>query len=318
MRAYIGDIAKGISCMKGSTMCSEVDELFQQEPGLQGIVIMDLDKQPALMTRTKFYQKMGTRYGYNLYVKRPIELLANPSPLTVDFFASVIEVSKWAMERPDHEVYDDVVVKKEGTVYGVVSIKKLLTTVADIQTELASYLNPLTRLPGNTLIDEHLAASVEQQQPFTFLYIDLDRFKAYNDSYGFKKGDELLQATASILRSCFERTDSFLGHIGGDDFVVMIPGAEYEPACSSIIRQFNDLIRTFYSDEHVQQRFIYAENRKGQFEEIALVSISIAVVTYTSEAFSSAEELVKEATRRKNICKKKMESCFYTESLLVI
>ncbi|KIL43258.1 GGDEF domain-containing protein [Jeotgalibacillus campisalis] len=318
MMAYIGEIAKGISCMKDCTVCSEVDDLFQQEPGLQGIVIMDPDKPPALITRTKFYQKMGTRYGYNLYENRPIGLLANSSPLIVDFFASVIEVSKWAMERPDDEVYDDVVVKKDGNVYGAVSIKKLLTTVADIQTELASYLNPLTRLPGNTMIDEHLTSAFEQQKPFTLLYIDLDRFKAYNDSYGFKKGDDLLRETATILRSCFDRSDSFLGHIGGDDFIVIIPGMEYESSCSAIIQQFDDCLRSFYTKEHFQQRFIYTENRSGQLEEMALVAISIAAVTQHNGLFGSVEELVNEATRLKKICKKRSESCFYTEPYMVV
>src|SRR3954462_11283168 len=101
MIAYIGDIAKSITIIPLGTTCESVDQLFNENVSLQGIVVMEEQTPVALMTRMDFYQKMGTRYGYNLYMRRPIELLANNNPLIVDFFMSVTEVSKLAIAIPE-------------------------------------------------------------------------------------------------------------------------------------------------------------------------------------------------------------------------
>lgn len=314
---YIGEIAKDIVCVSYDTRCDIVDNLFQANQGLQGLVVVEDKHSVGLMTRTNFYQKMGTRYGYNLFLKRPIKLLVNNSPLICNYFTSVIEVSKQAMDRSDEEVYDDVIIKKGDTVFGVVSIKALLLKVADIQADLARYLNPLTLLPGNYIIDEKLENLFRNQNDFTLLYIDLDRFKPFNDSYGFRKGDEFLQSTATILKECFSSGDSFVGHIGGDDFIVILNHFEFESYCQDVIRIFDSKIKNFYSEEHYERKFIYSENRSGEMEEIPLVSISIAVVKKDGERFSTAEELVAEATRLKKICKMKSGSCYYAEPTLV-
>lgn len=314
---YIGEIAQSIVCVASETPCDQVDRLFQENQGLQGLVVTDDKDSAGLITRTNFYQKMGTRYGYNLFLKRPIKLLANNSPLIVDYFASVIEVSKQAMDRLDEEVYDDVIVKKENELSGVVSIKELLLKVADIQADVARYLNPLTLLPGNYIIDEKLENLFRQASDFSFLYIDLDRFKPYNDLYGFKKGDEFLQSTATILKECFPAPDCFVGHVGGDDFVVILNHFDFENYCQDVIKLFDNKVQYFYSQEHFRQGSVISENRVGEMEAIPLVSISIAVVKNDSSRFSNAEELVVEATRLKKICKMNSGSCYYAEPSFV-
>lgn len=310
---YIGEIAKIVECIPFDTPCDQVDRMFQENQSLQGLVILDKELSAGLITRSNFYQKMGTRYGYNLYLKRPIKLLANNSPLLVDYFASVIEVSKLAMIRPDEEVYDDVIIKKENLVYGVVSIKELLLKVAAIQAQIASYLNPLTFLPGNYTIDEKLNNLFNLQKEFTVMYIDLDRFKPYNDYYGFKKGDEFLQFTATILKECFDPAESFVGHIGGDDFIVLLNHLDYEEYCQKVIKNFDEQKCHYYTKEHLAQKSIYTENRSGEMEAIPLVTISIAVVRNDGMSFNSVEELIAEATRLKKVCKMKSGSCFYAE-----
>lgn len=310
---YIGGITKDVRTIPFSTPCSEVDQLFQANQRGQGLVIVREDNSAALITRTNFYQKMGTQYGYNLYYKKPVELLADPHPLIVDYYTSVIEVSKSAMDRTDAEVYDDIIVKKENQIFGIVSIKNLLLEVSNIQIELASYLNPLTLLPGNKIIDERLENTFNQLQEFTLLYIDLDRFKSYNDSYSFKKGDELLQTTANILKSCLVDTDHFLGHIGGDDFIIMLHHHRFESICEGIIQAFDLEIPSFYSDEHLLRKTVYTENRFGKLEEIPLVTVSIAVVKSSDERFGTIGEVIAEAARIKKICKLRSGSCFYAE-----
>lgn len=310
--AYIGDIAKDTPIVPFETPCHQIDQVFQENSSLQGIVLINQKFGAGLITRTCFYQKIGTRYGYNLYMMKSIDVLANKHPLIVDYFTSVIEVSQLAMNRPEEEIYDDIIIVMDKTIMGVVSIKNLLMKVADIQVEFASYLNPLTRLPGNKIINENITHALEQSKEFSLLYIDLDRFKAYNDYYGFKKGDEIIQLTADILADALEK-GGFLGHIGGDDYIVIFNHYGFHEFCRSVIQRFDVEIKKYYSKKHLEKQFIYLENRFGEMEKIPLVTLSIAVVTNQRKAFSSTEEVVEEATRLKKMCKMKSESCFYVE-----
>lgn len=307
MIAYIGDVAKQTPILPLETPCNQIDQIFQENPTLQGIVLIDKHVRAGLITRTCFYQKIGTRYGYNLYMMKSIDVLANKNPLIVDYFTSVIEVSKLAMNRPEEEIYDDVIVKMDDDIIGVVSIKNLLMKVADIQIEFASYLNPLTRLPGNTIINENITQVLNRKKEFSLLYVDLDRFKAYNDYYGFKKGDEIIRLTADILADELEKGD-FLGHIGGDDYIVILNHYHFHDFCHNVIKKFDEEIKKYYIKKHLDEQFIYLENRSGRMEKIPLVTLSIAIVTNQRKHFTSTEEIVEEATRLKKMCKMKSES----------
>lgn len=309
---YIGDIAENKPILSFDTPCNQIDQVFQETPNLQGIVLKDAESEIGLITRTRFYQKIGSRYGYSLYMLKSISVLANRKPLIVDYFTSVIDVSKLAMNRPEEEIYDDIIIVMDDVIIGVVSIKNLLMKAADIQVEFASYLNPLTRLPGNTIINENIAQVITQQKEFSVLYIDLDRFKAYNDYYGFKKGDEIIQLTADILADALEK-DSFLGHIGGDDYIVIINHYHFIEFCLSVIQRFDEEIKQFYTKKHLDDQFIYMENRSGRMEKIPLVTLSIAVVTNQQKHYTSTEELIEESMRLKKLCKSTNESCFYVE-----
>lgn len=316
MIAYIGDIAKETPILNSETPCNQIDLVFQDNPKLQGIVLNDHSLRPGLITRTRFYQKMGTRYGYNLFMTKSISILANKQPLIVDYFTSSIEVSKLAMNRPEEEIYDDVIIELDHIIVGVVSIKNLLMKVADIQVEFASYLNPLTRLPGNNIINENIKQALAQNKEFSLLYIDLDRFKAYNDYYGFKKGDEIIQLTADILSNALvKKGEDFLGHIGGDDYIAVFNHYNFHDFCEYVIKRFDEEIKKHYSKKHIEEKFIYAENRSGEMEKIPLVTISIAVVTNQKKQFSGIEEVIEQATRLKKMCKMRNESCFFVEPI---
>lgn len=302
MLTKIGEIAESIPIVPPETKCGIVNNLFKQNPKLEGIAVVGKDSMPALLMRARFYQLLGTQYGYNLYRGRPVMLVMNCSPLIVDFDEPITDVSIKAMSRAEEELYDGVLVMREGSLYGFVSIRRLLLEVADIRAEMAIFMNPLTGLPGNRIIDDRLQQSTRQEY-FSVLYIDLDHFKSYNDSYGFKMGDTLIQATAGLLREQFSVQSSFLGHIGGDDFIAILNHHNYEFSCGKVIEGFEKIKREFYSKEDLKNNYVLGEGRSGIFGPIPLVSISIAVVTNADRSFQSMDQIVEEATRMKKICK---------------
>lgn len=302
MLTKIGDIAEMIPTVSPETTCGIVNNLFKHNPKLEGIAVVGEDKKPALLMRTRFYQLLGTEYGYNLYMGRPVTLVMNSSPLVVDFDEPITDVSIRAMNRVEEELYDGMLVIQDGRLYGFVSIRRVLLEVANIRAEMAIFLNPLTGLPGNRIIEDRLQQSTRLKE-CSVLYIDLDHFKSFNDSYGFKSGDSLIQATADLLREQFSGHDTFLGHIGGDDFIAILNHHNYQVPCSKVIEGFEKLKQEFYNTEDMTNNYVIGESRTGHFGPIPLVSISIAVVTNRNRPFQSIETIVEEATRMKKICK---------------
>ncbi|WP_040948827.1 GGDEF domain-containing protein [Gorillibacterium massiliense] len=309
MPAYIGDIVELAPCIPQYALSRAVDKMFSENKKIQGIVVVNQDAPISLITRTFFYQKMGSLYGYNLYMGRSIELIGNKETLIVDYFQSITEVSKLAMDRDEEHRYDYVIVTKENKYVGIVSIQTLLMKLVEVQVEFASFLNPLTRLPGNHIIDEMLNEILHKER-FSVLYFDLNYFKAYNDTYGFKKGDDLLQATAELLKKEVAKRGYFLGHIGGDDFIAVLDHCDIATLCETILEEFDNMVEGFYHSEHIRQQYVIAENRQGVKEKIALVSLSIAVVTNVDRTFANVEELVEYAALVKKSCKKNKGSCY--------
>jgi len=161
--------------------------------------------------------------------------------------------------------------------------KELLARIRMIlrRTERDLEANPLTRLPGNVSILNELDRRIDNKNLFAVCYIDLDKFKSYNDKYGFEHGDEVIRETARILmRSVqqFGNPDDFIGHIGGDDFVVVTIPKTVDNICKRIIADFEKTAPSFYNEADRKKGYIIAKDRKGKEQKIPLLSVSIGVV----------------------------------------
>ncbi|MGQ9481035.1 MAG: GGDEF domain-containing response regulator [Chloroflexus sp.] len=162
--------------------------------------------------------------------------------------------------------------------------------------------NPLTGLPGNVSIQAEINRQLEQGTKFALLYIDLDNFKAFNDVYGFARGDKALHLVASVLQEQCHPGD-FIGHIGGDDFVVIHFGADPEPLCKRIIQVFDQRIRTLYDEADLQRGYLVATDRYGIVRQFGIISLSIAVVTTYTRTFRNYDELGRVAAELKQAAK---------------
>ena len=159
----------------------------------------------------------------------------------------------------------------------------LYFTVKNLNRLLASNrtVSPLTGLPGNVQIHAELKKRILRQEPFSVLYLDLDNFKAYNDVYGFLKGDGIIEFTAETIVNQVHSDkieNTFVGHIGGDDFVAIIPGTNCEKLCQNIISYFDRNVTKYFIPDDVEKGYIEVANRKGIIEQFPLTSISIGVV----------------------------------------
>ncbi len=172
--------------------------------------------------------------------------------------------------------------------------------------------NPLTRLPGNTSIQRAVESALGK--PMAVCYIDVNHFKPYNDVYGFAHGDEVLRMLARVMfNGVKESGGGFCGHIGGDDFVFIVPVERAEQVCKTIIDNFNAIAAELFEEREKSDGYYIGINRKGQEEKFPLLSIAIAVVPTEPAIYNHYGKVAETAAELKKLAKKAKESCFVVD-----
>jgi len=155
--------------------------------------------------------------------------------------------------------------------------------------QLAFDANPSTGLPGNNSINEAITRAIEGGSALCVIYCDLDDFKAFNDKYGFVRGDRAINYTAAVIRQCMEAVcgpGCFIGHIGGDDFIIIVPSEMAKAVADEVILRFDKGIREFYDPEDVKAGCIVSHDRQGQEKKFPIMSISMGGVDLSPKTFN--------------------------------
>lgn len=310
----IGNIVRHDRTVSPDTLCRDVSHILEDN-SLQGIVVADEDEVPlGLVMKSKLNERLATQFGVAVYMNRPVNLVMDTNPLTVDCHDSLATVSRAAMARKEQNLYDYIIITEGNRHRGIVTVKNLLEHTTNLELNYARHLSPLTGLPGNILIEEEVKNLINMSVGFTVLYIDLDNFKAYNDTYGFENGDRVIQFTGKLIKDNLERISPdthFLGHIGGDDFIVFIYSYEnIDEICSKIINDFDNRIADYYGEQDRVNGYITALNRHGAIEQFPVMSISIAVITNEDKQLRNFHQISEFAAQVKRRCKVVKKSCY--------
>ena len=283
----IGDIAVPSFTVDENVTVSDVKvKLDASNKPISGLVVLKENRPVGLVMRHNLYRVLSTQYGVHLYSKKAVSTVMDALPLMVDAGMPVEQVAEIAMNRRQENLYDDLLVTENNILVGTVSVQKLLDSITRIQVELAKGANPLTGLPGNVAIEEELTRRCRLGNACSVIYADLDRFKAYNDTYGFEKGDRIILLLADILLHTSKKYGvggCFVGHIGGDDLIVICYPEAAEKICSVSVQLFERLVkRCFYPADRAKGKF-FGQDRNGSQMWLPLVSVSMAVVDCTDE-----------------------------------
>ena len=203
------------------------------------------------------------------------------------------------------EYYIKKPVDTEYLYYTIKNLNRLLTVNRKI--------SPLTGLPGNVQIHAELKKRITKEQEFSVLYLDLDNFKAYNDVYGFLKGDQIIEFTAQTITQCVHKIfpdDSFVGHIGGDDFIAIVPSTNVDEICQEIITHFDKKVTKFFTEEDLEKGYLEVANRKGIIEEFPLTSLSIGVVAAEPGEYENSLEIGEVGAQVKHLAKTQIGSAY--------
>ena len=176
--------------------------------------------------------------------------------------------------------------------------------------------NPLTRLPGNVSIQRELEARLSQGRALAVCYADLDHFKVFNDHYGFARGDDMIRHTAKILLQAVRargHPDDFIGHIGGDDFVMITAPDRAEGVCQRVVEEFDATIPGLYDEADRRRGHIIHTDRKGAPVTVGLLTISIAIVSSASQPLTHVGQIAKIGAELKAYAKQAEKSLYVKE-----
>jgi PleD family two-component response regulator len=179
-----------------------------------------------------------------------------------------------------------------------------------------SSLNPLTRLPGNLAIENEIRRRFEGKLPWAVIYIDLDNFKAFNDVYGFVRGDEAIRLVASTLQQAVRtggEDDDFVGHIGGDDFILVTDPQRAEALAGAIATDFDRDVRALYDPSDLERGWIMTSDRRGAISVYPVMSLSLAVVTDERRRITNYQQIGEVAAELKRFAKKQSGSFIATD-----
>lgn len=280
-----------------------VYELLKSHPNHIGLCVVENEIPLGIITSENLALRLSGHYGFTLNQHKMISEIMDRSFLKVESNQSIKDVSALAMARSHHKLYDFIVVVEDDCYVGTVTIRDLLQKSTEMEVTSAKHQNPLSGLPGNLIIEQQLELCLNDLHHRSIAYIDIDHFKAFNDRYGFEKGDMIIKHLTTIL--CETYGQQFIGHIGGDDFVIIFDGEVHISIFEHVIKKFEHDTHAFYDEEDRCNGFILGKNRHGVEECFPLMSITCVVETNRSHAFENIYALTKRLADLKSISKQR-------------
>ncbi|MDR2592761.1 MAG: GGDEF domain-containing protein [Chitinispirillales bacterium] len=305
----IGKLAKPGDIFPPDKSVEAIYDALNRDKAVTEFTVVDGATPRGFMTRSMINELLGGRYGFWLNAKKRIGEVVSDDFLKVDRRMPIDYVTKLAMQRPQECLYNPIVVIDEEGYYGVVTIKDLLDAYSKVEVEAAISANPLTKLPGNLIIEGEITRRIFGQGPYCIIYIDIDNFKAYNDAYGFENGDLILKFTADTIKDSVSNGE-FVGHIGGDDFIIICDYHDGSEICREIIRRFAAGVNSFYRDVDLENGFIISTNRHGVVDSFPIASLSIAGISNKSTGSLHINAFSKAIAHLKKKCKKRAGNYF--------
>lgn len=306
-------ILREVATVTSATSANDVYDLFLRQPDLQVIPVLENGTPIGLINRFRMIDRFARLYQRELYGKKRCVHFIDSLPLIVDHQTSLQDLSHLIVESDPQHLSNGFIITDAGQYVGVGTGHDLFCELTQMRVQAARYANPLTQLPGNVPINEHIDLLLSSGEDFVICYCDLDHFKSFNDLYGYRKGDEIIQVTVDILKSHTDQDNDFIGHIGGDDFIIVFRSSDWEARCQQMLRSFTPATRRFYSDEHLAVGGYMSENRQGFQTFIELVSMSLGVVQIDAAAALTSYHVAEAAACAKAEAKKMRGNSLFIE-----
>jgi len=296
------------------TTNEEVFARFERDPELYAQPVVADGVPLGLIARNHFMDAYARPYRRELYGHRPCTLYLDRHALVIDRRMSLQQLSDLITQLDPKHLVQGFIITDSGRYLGLGNGHALLREITRLQLEAARHANPLTNLPGNVPIQREIDARLKRGEPFVAAYLDLDHFKPYNDIYGFRRGDDILRLVGELLREHTDPARDFVGHIGGDDFIVLWGSPDWQERTEALLRTFDARIPEFYHPEDRARGGIEAEDRQGRTVFFPLCALSVgAVVIDEPQRYESHHAVAEAASVAKKMAKKTPGSSLFVE-----
>ncbi|MBV8380633.1 MAG: GGDEF domain-containing protein [Paucibacter sp.] len=308
-RAAGGGVKAEHLCMNAPTAREQTNHeqlyrLFVAHEHLHAVAVLDADDKPvALIDRAQFIARWAKPFFNDLYAKHSCLLFANPSPLMVDAETGIEALTSVLTSSDQRYLREGFIITKDERYLGLGTGEQLVRSVTEARIEAARHANPLTFLPGNIPISQHISRLLASGRAFVAAYADLNHFKPFNDEYGYWRGDEMIRLVARVIGSHCDSQRDFIGHVGGDDFVVLFQSDDWERRCEDIVVRFNQLARNLFDAEALEAGGIMAEDRHGERRFHPCTTLSIGAVRISPGSPLRSEDVASAAAMAKRHAK---------------
>lgn len=293
-----------IEPVRPTTENDDILERFCAETALRTIPVVDNGIPVGIINRANFLDIFSRPFQRELHGKKSCSHFMQPAPLLVDKDMPIEELSHFLSHAEEDHFSGGFIITEQGRYLGISSGQSLLRELTKMQIAAARYANPLTLLPGNVPINQHIDHLLHTQTAFVACYCDLDHFKPYNDVYGYHKGDEMIQLCGRVLNWACDPKLDFIGHLGGDDFILLMQSRDWKARLAQALRAFEQAASLLFTPEHLLIGGYESEDRNNNVVFHPLTSLSIGAVPVAPGQFFSHNEVSAAATQAKKMAKR--------------
>lgn len=277
--------------------------LFLDQPDLHAVALLEGERSVGIINRAQFMNQYSKLYYREVWGRKSCVVHANREPRIVERNHSVDDLIGILTSQDQRYLADGFIVTDNGRYLGVGTGEQLVRSVTETRIEAARHANPLTFLPGNIPISQHMDRLLKKQVRFVACYADLNHFKPFNDYYGYWRGDEMIRLVARIAVEQCDAQFDFLGHVGGDDFILLFQSADWRARCERLVAEFNSRSKTLFDEEARQAGGILAEDRQGVERFFPCTTLSVGAVVIDAKRFTLPEDVANLAARAKHDAK---------------
>jgi diguanylate cyclase (GGDEF)-like protein len=283
----------------------QVYERFARDPQAHALPVVDQGRPVGLISRFSLIDRFARPYRRELYGNKSCVGLMNPHPLVIEHTAGIQEIG-WRLSEggAGHDLAEGFIVTQDGLYVGACSGQTLLRELSELQVKAARYANPLTLLPGNVPITQHIERLLDNELPFCVCHADLDNFKPFNDLYGYRRGDDMIQLVARLLAEAVDTQCDLVGHVGGDDLIVIFQSEDWDTRLQEALRHFEAERMPLFGAEDIARGGFSSLDRSGAPQFFPLTTLSIGAVQVPPGVRSSSHQIAARAVEAKTQAKK--------------
>lgn len=300
----VGTLLQKVDPLTPDVPSEVVNDIFQKNKNISSLPVVESGIPIGIVSRSKILELFSGRFSHQLFGRQSVAEFMENSPVIVDYQDRLEEVSELLTGNNNSDLNTDFIILKDKKYAGVGNVKSLLRVITDLQIRFARYSNPLTLLPGNVPIHETIDELLVLGENFHLGYFDLNYFKPFNDTFGYSRGDDVLKMMGDILGNAVAPGIDMVGHIGGDDFVILFRSENWMHRCEQILIEFEVQKKCFYTTQALDEDGIWCSDRQGSPQFFPLLSIAVGIVNPCADRCHSHRDVAQLAADAKHQAKR--------------